>query len=649
MSDTGKIIALAKAVGASPDPAVIQQNVEDWLDDHPEATTTVQDGSITRAKLAAGLEGDLAAAEAKAGELVNDKNDDQSDWQSGAWGSSSDAQIAANARFISYNGYLDGVDTIVNSDTDKYKYGIIAHDLNATYPGKGWYDPTTEKFVMYQQNFITARKFDLAVLRERFPGYSFTVSVRRLTETDMSTSQYRCVGFFSYSTYGKAYIDAVMPKTVYVSAAGSDANTGADANHPVLTISHALDIGAVRVLMAGGNYSEQIDIAKAKRGRVSIEALDPASSPVIYAPGCVVAETESAVSGYTKVYSAATEHEFPSTTSKVFLDGVPDAATAIDDDDRHPLQRGNFYRCGDTMLSRCAATGLNDALAEIEASDGYKWFYNSGTIYFSRPQTVTSEHPLMTGLFDAPLFKNSGTRACSISMSGLVIKYAQVNLNNFSGAAMTDCRVTGGCGGGILYNNALSVTLERCDVSHAYSGTLGDGICATGSNTYGTAYGTTAMIVDCWAHDNNDDGFSDHNGCESTIIGGLYEYNGKGGILPTGGGSCTCYNVESRYNAIGFEIAGTDQTSPVVSGRNGQQMTCFGCLADHNSQYGYFVAGNMDMTMKLVGCRSTNNGVGYYGPYNSPTSDLIAIDCSSYGDTTAKGTNVTVINTQMIE
>ena len=52
MSDTGKIIALAKAVGASPDPAVIQQNVEDWLDDHPEATTTVQDGAITRVKLA---------------------------------------------------------------------------------------------------------------------------------------------------------------------------------------------------------------------------------------------------------------------------------------------------------------------------------------------------------------------------------------------------------------------------------------------------------------------------------------------------------------------------------------------------------------------------------------------------------------------
>lgn len=50
MSDTGKIIALAKAV-SKIDPTVIEESVSDWLDDHPEATTTVEDGSITKAKL----------------------------------------------------------------------------------------------------------------------------------------------------------------------------------------------------------------------------------------------------------------------------------------------------------------------------------------------------------------------------------------------------------------------------------------------------------------------------------------------------------------------------------------------------------------------------------------------------------------------
>lgn len=75
MSDTGKIIALAKAVGARPDPDDVKQNVEDWLDDHPEATTTVQDGAITRAKLAGDLEKDIAVAEDRIYKLGQGKSE----------------------------------------------------------------------------------------------------------------------------------------------------------------------------------------------------------------------------------------------------------------------------------------------------------------------------------------------------------------------------------------------------------------------------------------------------------------------------------------------------------------------------------------------------------------------------------------------
>ena len=38
--------------GGSVDPSVIAEAVDDWLDDHPEATTTVEDGAVTFAKLA---------------------------------------------------------------------------------------------------------------------------------------------------------------------------------------------------------------------------------------------------------------------------------------------------------------------------------------------------------------------------------------------------------------------------------------------------------------------------------------------------------------------------------------------------------------------------------------------------------------------
>ena len=51
MAELGTVVALIKSMGGA-DPAVIEKAVQEWLDDHPEATTTVQDGSITEAKLA---------------------------------------------------------------------------------------------------------------------------------------------------------------------------------------------------------------------------------------------------------------------------------------------------------------------------------------------------------------------------------------------------------------------------------------------------------------------------------------------------------------------------------------------------------------------------------------------------------------------
>jgi len=55
MITTGKVVALIQAMGGGADPAVIEAKVEDWLDAHPEATTTVQDGSITEQKLATSI------------------------------------------------------------------------------------------------------------------------------------------------------------------------------------------------------------------------------------------------------------------------------------------------------------------------------------------------------------------------------------------------------------------------------------------------------------------------------------------------------------------------------------------------------------------------------------------------------------------
>lgn len=57
--DYGTGIALIKALG-KPTDAQVTSAVDAWLNDHPEATTTVQDGSITNAKLDANLQATVA-------------------------------------------------------------------------------------------------------------------------------------------------------------------------------------------------------------------------------------------------------------------------------------------------------------------------------------------------------------------------------------------------------------------------------------------------------------------------------------------------------------------------------------------------------------------------------------------------------------
>lgn len=58
--DFGTGIALIKGLGGKPTDAQVTSAVDAWLDDHPEATTTVEDGSISEAKLDNNLKGVVA-------------------------------------------------------------------------------------------------------------------------------------------------------------------------------------------------------------------------------------------------------------------------------------------------------------------------------------------------------------------------------------------------------------------------------------------------------------------------------------------------------------------------------------------------------------------------------------------------------------
>ena len=590
------------------------------------------------------LSGEINSVAVRVDELAENKNIASTMWQTGVWQNNSSDSVAANDHFICTNNAVPkSAGTIINDDAANYKYVITGYDMNATYHGKGTYNASTGVFEMYVNNYITAKEFDLDALRKKFPAFEFRISLCKTTDAPITVSAYSFLRFMAYRSYDKGYIDNAISvnKAIYVSIDGDDTNSGKLSSEPVLSVNRALELGATDILVSGGVYEQTIDLSKCNNPFVRIKNITATGRVIFYAPDSLIASSETHVSGYTKVYSASTTHTFPQTTSKIFQDGVADASTEIQNPDRHPIQRGSFYRCEDTKINKCTSDTLSEALNEIENADTFKWYYDNGTIYFSRPQEITAAHPLRTGLYST-VFLENGTREKTVEMIGIECKYMRLDLS-LSSARVVDCKVSNACGAGIRYDNGIAIELIRCEVENAYSGTLGDGIGATGTSSYGMAKGTTISMIDCWAHDNNDDGFSDHVGCESTIIGGLYEYNGKGGVLPTGGGSCTCYNVTSRRNAIGFEIAGGD--GPVASGRNGQQIECHGCVADGNTQYGYYVAGNQDMTMRLVDCIALNNGTGYSGS-TATGSDLIAINCAGYGNTTLKGQAVTVITAE---
>ena len=563
-------------------------------------------------------------------------------WQSGKISPTAEGLIYVHPQYISTTAYIsDDIDFIRNVDPTNYGLCVYAYDADNSC--LGCWDGTA--CVLY--NDYDVPDADLNAVRWVYPNCKIKVSLHTLPLADTTTSIYLKAEFLQYRSYSKSESGLMVGKTIFVSADGDDVNVGTETS-PVATVNHALMLGASNVCLFGGIYEQSIDLAMARVPRVCISAYEDDNKVIFRAIDSLICETESAVNGYTKVYSASTDKTFAATVSRIFQDGVPDAATEIDDDERHPLQRGNFYRCGDTKIYKCTQTVLADALAEIESATTFKWFFNSGTIYFSRPQTVNATNPLRTSFYTEKLFANT-SRAISLEVSGIESKYMSFNVSHVANADVSDCKVANACGGGFVYNGCLNAKFLRCESAHAFFGGLGDGFASAGSPSYGDAKGSTVTIIDCWSHDSNDDGFSDHNGSESTLIGGLFEFNGKGGVLPAGGNHCTCYNVLSRHNDYGFFYGGESSDSG-----NGGQMICYTCVADSNTggngeaKVGFAIS-NDNNTVILVNCKAFDNVIGYRGTYNTIGAEMVLIDCGASGNSTgATSRTVTVKNTALV-
>lgn len=426
------------------------------------------------------------------------------------------------------------------------------------------------------------------------------------------------------------YVDGqVNPSAFFVSTTGDDDNDGLSASNPKATINSALESGAETILMFGGVYAQTIDLTKCQHPRIRIAAYEKNKKTVIKAPDAVLTDSATQVSGYTKVYSATCDKTFNTNNVWIFQDGVADAETEITDAERHPLQRGYQYRCSDTKIAKCSSSALSDALAEIEAADDYRWYLDDGIIYFSTPAAVSASNPICwssgTGLF------SGNTRGMAIEMVGIDIKYLIVNLNDAMSADIENCSSGNVYGNGCFtHDGVASARFTHCEAYRGFKGTNGDGFNAHGVTTGDTyAHQVYGLFIDCWAHDNMDDGVSDHERCESAVIGGLYEYNRYGGgVTPSYGSHCTCNGVYCRKNGDGGFLY-MDSASAAEGGIGGQ-LICYNCVAENNILWpehtpsGFKINGDNNRAI-LVNCKSIGQDYGYY--ITNVTTFAKLIDC----------------------
>ena len=434
-------------------------------------------------------------------------------------------------------------------------------------------------------------------------------------------------------------------KTGYVAPNGSDSKDGTTAATAYATVDKALTAGCDRIMLVGGKYTQTIDLSKAAGKHIEFVSVDRTSRPVFYDPDAVLVTSATLNDG---VYSATISRTIASGNLWLYQDGVADATTEITDAERMPQQRGKAYRCDDTRIIKCTAATLSAAKAEIKSASVPKWYLDGTTLYFSAPSAPSASYPICVSS-GAELFSNAD-RSISLSVSGIACKYIALNFKQLANVKATDCKASNVFGyGAITYDETINAQFLRCEAASCCNESNGDGFNADVTNS-GEAFAKhyTATLIDCWAHDNADDGYSDHRHAETTVIGGLYEYNGKSGITPAYGSHCSCYSVISRKNYSGFACVGEVQQA---EGGKYSQMLCVDCIAENNTrggeESGFYVdgAGNR---MILINCKAIGNTTSYKV---GSTASARLVDCSTSGQTTIIGgtsANATVETTTAV-
>ena len=432
---------------------------------------------------------------------------------------------------------------------------------------------------------------------------------------------------------------------VYVDAVnGNDTNPGTTESAALATFAAAFSkTGVDTTIILVGDTTERLNI-KTKSNQRSVRLIGKRGLVNRIICGTKI-DSGTLVAGTTNVYQTPLSSFSAADYFQLFQHEVFDESTLIPDNERHPLQRGKTYRCDSTKITR--ATSLD----AVKTSEGYTFFYDADAqmlyVKIKEGTTLATNPVYIPG--GSGISGNDGSVA--FEMVNIECWYGSISLRFCHGGRAIDCAAKYAFGGGAWsWEAAVGVELIRCEAARAFSGSsTGDGFNAH-STTADSALAkhTVATLIDCWSHDNNDDGYSDHERCETTIIGGLFEYNVKAGLTPAFGCHDTIYNAYCRKQVNnGIALVGS---ATAAEGGRGSQIFVVGCICENNTN-NYYVSGDKsgkdENFGKFVNCISLNGSK--YGYLCGTNARIELNNCTDSGSPIAKSGNVIVNNAALVE
>jgi hypothetical protein len=437
------------------------------------------------------------------------------------------------------------------------------------------------------------------------------------------------------TTAAVVYVDAVN---------GNDTNPGTTESAALATFAAAFSkTGVDTTIILIGDTTERLNI-KTKSNQRSVRLIGKRGLVNRIICGTKI-DSGTLVAGTTNVYQTPLSPFSAADHFQLFQHEVFDESTLIPDNERHPLQRGKTYRCDSTKITRVTS------LDAVKTSEGYTFFYDTDAqmlyVKIKEGTTLATNPVYIPG--GSGISGNDGSVA--FEMVNIECWYGSISLRFCHGGRAIDCAAKYALGGGAWsWDAAIGVELIRCEAARAFSGSsTGDGFNAHSTTADpALAKHTVATLINCWSHDNNDDGYSDHERCETTIIGGLFEYNVKAGLTPAYGCHDTIYNVYCRKQVDnGIALVGS---ATAAEGGRGSQIFVIGCICENNKN-NFYVSGDKsgkdENFGKFVNCISLNGT--QYGYLCGANARIELNNCTDSGSPTAKSGNIVVNNAALVE